>query len=250
MLAMPTTEWSPSPNYSAGRLGRTPIAIVDHITAGSFPGCLSWLQNPASKASAHYLVTKTGSIVQMVKEGDRAWHAGIRNKPNWSLYDGTNPNNYTIGIEHEGMPGDELTEPQYQATLWLHKDLTHKYGIPINSDHIIGHYRIDSVDRPGCPGNVFPWDRLFVDLNGGNDVLDVAVLLFSKEDYWAGADVAAKHGNCAMFIRPADRSVPKDAMSTQELIVIGGPTTHHSNEVLLSGNDKYDTAAAVAKYLG
>lgn len=82
------------------------------------------------------------------------------------------------------------------------------------------------------------------------DVLGVAVLLFSKEDYWSGTDVAAKNGNCAMFIRPADRSVPKDAMSAKQLIVIGGPTTGHSNEVLLSGKTKYDTAQAVGKYLG
>lgn len=81
-------------------------------------------------------------------------------------------------------------------------------------------------------------------------MLEVAVLLYTEEDYWAGTDVAAKHGNCALFIRSADHSVPKDAMSVKQLIVIGGPSTNHPNEVLLSGNTKYDTAAAVAKYLG
>jgi N-acetylmuramoyl-L-alanine amidase len=85
---------------------------------------------------------------------------------------------------------------------------------------------------------------------GGNDVLEVAVLLYTKEDYWAGADVATKNGNCAIFVRPDDHTVPKDAMSAKKLIVIGGPTTKHANEVLLSGKDKYATAAAVAKYLG
>jgi len=83
-----------------------------------------------------------------------------------------------------------------------------------------------------------------------NNVLKVAVLLFTKDDYWAGADVATKNGNCAMFVRPVDHSVPADAMSAQKLIVIGGPATKHPNEVLLSGNNKYQTAAAVAKYLG
>ena len=84
----------------------------------------------------------------------------------------------------------------------------------------------------------------------GNDMLEIAVLLYTKEDYWAGTDVATKNGDCAIFIRPADHSVPKDAMSAKQLIVIGGPTANHPNEVLLSGNNKYDTAAAVAKYLG
>jgi len=163
---MPTEEWNPSPNFSS-REGRKIIAIVDHITAGAFPGCLDWLKNPASQASAHYIITKLGRIIQLVKEGDKAWHANPANKPNWTLYDGTNPNLYTIGIEHEGQTGDAFTEAQYQSTLFLHKELTLKYGIPIDTDHIIGHYRIDSVNRPNCPGSGFPWDRLFDDLKGG-----------------------------------------------------------------------------------
>jgi hypothetical protein len=87
-------------------------------------------------------------------------------------------------------------------------------------------------------------------LKGEVDVMDVAVLLNTKEDYWAGADVAARNGNCAVFVRGMDRSVPKDAMAAKRLIVVGGATVGHTNEVLLSGEDKFDTAAAVAKYLG
>lgn len=161
-------EWVGTPNYRQGRSGRKPITIVDHITAGRYPGCLSWMQNPAAQASAHYLITKAGQIFQLVKDVDTAWHAGAVNKPNWPLYDGTNPNRYTIGIEHEGMPGDALTEEQYQATLWLHRQLIESWGILVDQDHIIGHYRIDSVDRPNCPGPGFPWDRLFSDLEGRN----------------------------------------------------------------------------------
>lgn len=155
--------WSPSPNFSS-RKGRVPTAIVNHITAGNFPGCLSWMKNPAAQASANYLVTRAGEIYQLVKDEDASWHAGIVNKPNWSLYDGTNPNRYTIGIEHENLGGGQLTEAQYQATLVLHKQLIAKYKISVDADHIIGHYRIDSVNRPNCPGPNFPWERLFTDL--------------------------------------------------------------------------------------
>ena len=163
---MPIEEWDPSPNFSS-RDGRKQIAIVNHITSGNFPGCLSWLQNPASQGSAHFLVTITGRIIQMVREGDKAWANGIVNKPSWSLYDGTNPNLYTLSIEHEGFDGT-LTEIQYQSSLFLHKELTAKYNIPIDTEHIIGHYRIDSVDRPNCPGPNFPWARLFNDLKGNS----------------------------------------------------------------------------------
>ncbi|MFA5240443.1 MAG: N-acetylmuramoyl-L-alanine amidase, partial [Phycisphaerae bacterium] len=117
---MPDEEWVPSPNFGVGRNGKSIIAIVDHITAGDFPGCQDWLCNPVSQASAHYLITKTGRIIQLVKESDRAWHAGVVDRQTWALYDRTNPNNYTIGIEHEGSSGVLLTEKQYQATLFLH----------------------------------------------------------------------------------------------------------------------------------
>lgn len=170
-------QWKPSPNFWEGRNGRKPIAIVDHITAGLMPGTLSWLQNPQSKASAHYLVSRKGEIFQMVKEEDTSYHAGIVNHPSWSLYDGTNPNRYTIGIEHEGYPDEVLTELQYQATLWLHQQIVKKWNIPVDTDHIIGHYRIDSVDRPRCPGPQFPWERLLKDLRGGGSSLTTVPIL-------------------------------------------------------------------------
>lgn len=176
-------EWRGTPNFTRGRGGRMPVAIVNHITAGAFPGCLNWMLNPVAEASAHYLVTRAGRIIQIVKDEDASWHAGEVNQPNWMLYDGANPNRYTIGIEHEGyytywdeaktqikdsLGGDgELTEEQYQATLWLHRQLVERWGIPVDEDHIIGHYRIDSVNRPNCPGPNFPWERLFNDLQGG-----------------------------------------------------------------------------------
>ncbi len=157
--------WSPTPNYSPGRRGRVPLAIVNHITAGSAAGAIAWLSNPASQVSAHYLVTQAGAIYQLVKDEDTAWHAGIVNQPTWILYDGTNPNRYTLGIEHEGFDGT-LTENQYQATLWLHQQLIAKWKLPVTTDNIIGHYRLDGVNRPNCPGPNFPWQRLFADLTG------------------------------------------------------------------------------------
>ncbi len=174
---MPEIKWMESPNYSSGRNGKKIIAIVDHITAGLMPGTLSWMQNPMAKVSAHYLVTRKGEIYQLVKDEDTAYHAGVINKPNWVLYDGTNPNRYTIGIEHEGhknQGGDgTLTENQYQATLWLHRQLIDKYNLKITDSHIIGHCQIDSVNRPNCPGANFPWKRMFEDLRKG--VIDMSL---------------------------------------------------------------------------
>lgn len=156
---------TPSSNFTAGRKGRIIVAIVNHITAGLMPGTLSWLRNPAAKASAHYLISKNGEIYQLVKDENTAWHAGIVNQPDWPLYDGSNPNYYTLGIEHEALAGEGLTEKQYQASLWLHQHLLNKWRIKLDRDHIIGHYRIDGINRKNDPGAAFPWDRLFQDLS-------------------------------------------------------------------------------------
>lgn len=174
-------KWAGTPNFTKGRNNRKIEAIVNHITAGNYPGCLNWMQNPQAKASAHYLVTRAGEIYQLVKDEDTAWHAGVVKKPNWKLYDGTNPNRYTIGIEHEGLDGS-LTEAQYQATLWLHKHLIKKHGIPVDTDHIIGHFRINSVDKANCPGPKFPWDRLLRDLKEESNV-EKTVVIFNGKEY-------------------------------------------------------------------
>lgn len=82
-------------------------------------------------------------------------------------------------------------------------------------------------------------------------IVDNAILMFTDEDYWAAKDVSAKFGGIAMFVRQGtSRTIPADAMKAKHLFTIGGAATGHPNEMLLSGNNKYDTAAAVGKYLG
>src|SRR5215467_7652908 len=90
----PGAAWVPaSPaNYSsADRPHDYPVdMIIIHDTEGSVASAVSIFQDPAMQASAHYVVSNTGQIDQMVQEKDIAWHAG-----NWDY------NTRAIGIEHE-----------------------------------------------------------------------------------------------------------------------------------------------------
>ena len=233
-------EWVGSPNFRKGRNGRKPIAIVNHITAGLFPGCLNWMQNPVAKASAHYLVTKTGRILQLVKDEDTAWHAGQVNKPSWPLYDGTNPNQYTIGIEHEALGGQGLTEDQFRATAWLHRQLVDKWNIPIDTDHIIGHYRIDSVNRPNCPGNKFNWGSLFKVLKGGNKSIKNIVICLNDIDKRAGLYLG-DFLQCE--VKLIDEVNDAQISSTVENVyVIGSPKKYNTNTINIVGAGRYETA--------
>lgn len=250
-MSKPNMIWVPSPNCSLSSKKLKTIAIVDHIMSGTLAGTDAWFANPASQVSSHFGVGKNGEIHQYVDLGNPAWANGSVNKPDWPLLiAGVNPNYYTVSIEHEGQSGDVMPEAQYQATLALHRWLIKTLGIPVTRDNIIGHYRIDSVNKANCPGSGFPWERLFRDLEGGSDVLSVAVLLNSKDDFWAGADVAYRNGNCGVFVRNPDKTVPGDAWNAKQLVVVGGESTGHQNEVLISGKNRYETAAAVGKYLG
>src|SRR3569832_2148198 len=110
-----------SPNHFP-RLAGDPIdLIVLHATVGDFEGAVSWLSNPASEVSAHYVVSQHGEIENLVNERDQAWHAGT------SFWRGrTDLNRYSIGIEMENRTGqngfageDPWPEVQYQAAAWL-----------------------------------------------------------------------------------------------------------------------------------
>src|SRR5205823_9909625 len=77
----PGAIWRPaSPaNYTrANRPASSPIVrIVIHATEGPYWSAIHWFQNPAARASAHYVVRSSdGQVTQMIAEKDEAWHAG------------------------------------------------------------------------------------------------------------------------------------------------------------------------------
>jgi N-acetyl-anhydromuramyl-L-alanine amidase AmpD len=105
--------------------------VIVHVIQGSYSGCISWFKNPSAKVSAHYVVSKGGSITQMVHESDTGWHAG-----NWSY------NQRSIGIEHVGFATKPFAEAEYAASAKLVDHLLGKYGIPRDRAHVIGHDQI------------------------------------------------------------------------------------------------------------
>lgn len=169
-----------SPNHFKGRNGWKPDMIVNHITEGSYDGSINWLCNPRSQASAHFVVAKDGRITQLVELTDGAWGNGTSKNPLKKYHYSkstlksvrdrkTNANYYTISIEHEGIWANgkgKLTPAQLQATIELHKyiiaEVKRIYGvdIPIDREHIVGHYQITPITKPLCPGVNFQWDEL------------------------------------------------------------------------------------------
>ena len=120
---------TPSPNYEFGRRGFKVRYIVLHTTEGSGLGSVAWLKNPASGVSAHYVVMEDGELVGMVGEQHTAWHAGlIVGTPVTEVYDGTNPNFVSIGIEVAGYAVAPMGPQQVSTTAALIRDIRNRYG--------------------------------------------------------------------------------------------------------------------------
>lgn len=156
-----TTVFKSIRNYTTGRQGFKPEAIVIHIAEGYLAGAHSWFNNPDSQASSHYMVGRSGEVWQFVQEVDTAWHAGGVANPSWGLLKpNINPNSYTIGIEHEGFTGEGWTEAMYQSSGQLIGEACRRWGIPLDRNHVIGHHQINSLSRNNCPGAGVNWDKL------------------------------------------------------------------------------------------
>jgi len=151
----------PSPNNWPGRAGYKPEAIVIHIMEGTLQGTDAWFSSISSQVSSHYGIGKRGEIHQYVQEDAVAWHAGRVAVPSWKLLkEAVNPNIYTIGIEHEGYAGEVWTQEMKNSSADLIADICKRWNIPVDREHIIGHYEINSLYKLNCPS----LDKVIIDV--------------------------------------------------------------------------------------
>jgi N-acetylmuramoyl-L-alanine amidase len=146
-----------SPNFNPRRGTDRPDAIILHYTGmQTAKAAEAWLCDPASEVSSHYLVHEDGAIVQMVRESDRAWHAG---KSSWLGV--TDINSWSVGIEIVN-PGHELGYPdfpdgQIEAVIGLCQGICGRHGIV--PARILAHSDV-APGRKVDPGEKFPWKTL------------------------------------------------------------------------------------------
>ena len=151
---------APSPNFGARRGGRGIDMIVLHYT-----GCPSaeaaelWMCAPESQVSAHYLVEEDGTVVQLVAEEARAWHAGA------ACWDGERDvNSCSIGIEIHNAGHARGAPPPYPAAQMaavkaLVADIMRRHGV--RRERVVGHSDV-APQRKADPGEHFPWGELAV----------------------------------------------------------------------------------------
>jgi N-acetylmuramoyl-L-alanine amidase len=150
----------PSPNSAARPAGVNPCVIVLHSTGGSMASASAWLRNADAKVSAHFLVSRTGVVEQLVSVHRAAWHAGKsawRGRPN--------VNAFSIGIEMEHVDNQQdWTPAQLEAVATLCRALMTLFHIPAAS--IVSHASVATPAGRKIDPAAFPW-AAFREMVGG-----------------------------------------------------------------------------------
>lgn len=123
-----------------------------HIEA-LFTNTLDWNAHPyfqtiqGLQVSSHFLIRRSGECVQFVSVWDRAWHAGASS---WRGRD--NCNDYSVGIELEGLEGETFESIQYGVLGVLSQAVATQ--VPISD--VAGHEHV-APGRKVDPGSGFDW---------------------------------------------------------------------------------------------
>jgi len=102
------------------------------------------------QVSAHFLIRRDGAAVQFVPIGERAWHAGAS-----SWRGRKNCNDWSLGIELEGLEGQHFEPPQYSMLATLLRAA--QRHLPLQE--VVGHEHV-APGRKADPGPGFDWPRL------------------------------------------------------------------------------------------
>ena len=92
-------------HFTRGRAGQKIEFITIHHNAGVLSIDQIWQVWQTRQASAHYQVTSSGEIGQLVNDSDTAWHAGNQ----WA-------NRRSIGIEVSNSAGQKAGLPRCAST--------------------------------------------------------------------------------------------------------------------------------------
>ena len=147
-----------SPNYITCKKRRNIQSIVIHYTGmRSLQSAVDRLISKKYEVSSHYLVSRTGKIMQLVKDNNIAWHAGISN---WFNFKNLNKNSIGIELENKGHQYGYQIFPSKQIIQLIKILKILKRKFKIKNVNITGHSDV-APNRKIDPGEKFPWKKLY-----------------------------------------------------------------------------------------
>jgi AmpD protein len=121
-----------------------------------FTNRLDWNAHPyyekirGLRVSSHFLVRRDGELLQFVSCDRRAWHAG---RSSWRGREECN--DYSVGVELEGLEGEFFEDVQYRTLARVLCGLAERYPVTeaAGHEHVAPGRKID-------PGSGFDWHAL------------------------------------------------------------------------------------------
>ncbi|ATQ68544.1 MULTISPECIES: N-acetylmuramoyl-L-alanine amidase [Methylosinus] len=143
-----------SPNQGE-RLRPVSSLILHYTGMPSAAGALRLLTSEEAQVSSHYFVDEDGTILQLVPEARRAWHAG---RSFWAGEEDMNSASIGIEIVHPGhVDPHPFPDRQIEAVAQLCRDICARNAIAPR--RVLGHSDI-AIGRKIDPGEFFPWRAL------------------------------------------------------------------------------------------
>ncbi len=143
----------PSPNFGERRgRGRVELVVLHYTAMPSCAEAMERLCDPVAEVSAHYLIDRDGTVLSLVDEAARAWHAGAGE---WRGEGDVNSR--SIGIELANTGRTPFPEPQMAALECLLAGVLERHRL--GPEAVIAHSDM-APDRKGDPGARFDWRRL------------------------------------------------------------------------------------------
>ena len=123
----------------------------------SLQSAVERLTSKKYEVSSHYLISRKGKIIQLVKDNNIAWHAG---KSNWFNFKNLNKNSIGIELENKGHQYGYQAFPSKQIVQLIKILKILKRKFKIKNINITGHSDI-APNRKIDPGEKFPWKKLY-----------------------------------------------------------------------------------------
>jgi hypothetical protein len=110
---------------------------------------------PGHEQSAHYIVDRDGTVTQMVREANVAFHVGRTVNPT------------SIGVEHADVCNDPApyTDVLYERSAALVRDICRRHAIAVTPFTILGHVDAAPLGGHRDPGPYWDWQYYFNLLN-------------------------------------------------------------------------------------
>jgi N-acetylmuramoyl-L-alanine amidase len=132
------------------------LLVLHYTGMRSAAAAIARLTDPAAKVSAHYVIDTDGTVLELVPEACRAWHAGVAG---WGAI--RDVNGQSIGIELVNPGHDWGYRPfpaaQIAALVELGQAIRARHGLPPKA--VVGHSDVAPA-RKIDPGELFPWADL------------------------------------------------------------------------------------------